>query len=167
MQLVDLVNHFRLALPTNRRIMTLEKPLGYLLCQTLRGYRNYLVLKFKESGIDLSLEQFVMLHQISLKDDLTQQDLANHLQKDKSIILRQINALIDRNYVERLPDKIDKRKKKLVLTGDAHEILASAKEVAKSVSSELLSGVNDKDVDIFLTVLNRIRENGGPVEDFI
>jgi DNA-binding MarR family transcriptional regulator len=148
-------------------MMILEKPLGYLLCQTLRGYKNRLVLNFKEIGIGLSLEQFVILHQISIKDDLTQQDLANHLQKDKSIILRQINSLIDRNYVERSPDKVDKRKKKLVLTKDGREVLTSTEEIARNVSSELLSGVNNEDVDVFLTVLNKIQENGGQDGDFL
>jgi DNA-binding MarR family transcriptional regulator len=147
--------------------MTLEKPLGYLLWQTKRVYRNRLIAKLKEVNIDFALEHFVILHQISLKDDLTQQDLANHLQKDKSIILRQINLLIDKNYVRRLTHEDDKRKKILVLTKEGLAILASTKEIAKSVSSELLSGVNNKDVDVFLTVLNKIRENGGPVEDFL
>ena len=42
---------------------------------------------------------------------MIQQDLAHVLQKDKSIIVRQMNGLLDEKYVDRLTNTNDKRKK--------------------------------------------------------
>lgn len=139
--------------------MPSHKSLGYLLCQSKRIYRNLLMTKLKENGVDLGLEQFVILDKISLEEDLTQQDLANHLQKDKSNILRQINALIDRKYVERLRDGDDKRKKKLILTKDGQQILDLTRGIAQRVSAELLSGLDKDDLRVFMNVLEKIQEH--------
>lgn len=90
---------------------------------------------------------------------MTQQDLANHLIKDKSVVLRQINSLIEKRYVVRLPDKHDKRKKNLILTQKGVETLSVMKEIGKKVSDELFYGVNDKDIEGFKKVFDKIEEN--------
>lgn len=145
--------------------MSLSKPLVYLLGQTMRVFKHKLKSKFKENKIDLSLEHYVILLQLNHNENATQQDLANRFQADKSLVLRQIGALIEKRYVVRLPDKDDKRKKNLILTQKGHEILMKAKEIARFLSDELLEGLNDKEIDIFLKVLQTIQENSGLEED--
>jgi DNA-binding MarR family transcriptional regulator len=97
-------------------VMNKEEPLSRLLGLILRIYKNRLTALLKENNITLRPEQFMILHELSVGEDLTQQDLSNHLQKDKSIVLRQIATLMEAGYVIRLQDKVDKRKKKLSLT---------------------------------------------------
>lgn len=149
----------------NLENMSLEKPLGYLLGHTVRIYKNKLTSKLKENDAELSFEQYMILLQLRAREDLTQQDLANHLQKDKSIILRQINALIEKRYVIRLNDKVDKRKKNLIMTQKGYEALAISKAIAKKLSDELLSGVDSEDLQVFEKVLDVIRQNSGIEEE--
>ena len=145
--------------------MSLEKPLGYLLGQTMRIYKNKLLSRLKEVNTEINFEEFLLLLQLNERDNLTQQDLANHLQKDKSIILRQINTLIEKRFVVRLPDREDKRKKNLIMTQKGHESLLFAKEIGKNLSDELLLGLNTEDLQTFQKVLEKIWENGGFDED--
>ena len=139
----------------------MEKPLGYIIGQTKRVYRNKLTAKFKENDVDLSLGLYIIMIQIDLNEAVTQQHLADHLQKDKSVVMRQINALIEKGYVVRSWNKQDKRKKNLVLTPAGQEALKLTRSLARSVSKELLSGVDDEDQRIFEHVVQRILENGG------
>ncbi|MBN1924422.1 MAG: winged helix-turn-helix transcriptional regulator [Prolixibacteraceae bacterium] len=141
--------------------MNLETPLGYLLCRARRAYKNKLMMRYKENNIELSLDQFIILHQVGLNEEVTQQELADYLQKDKSIVLRQISALIDREYVIRSYDKKDKRKKNLLITSKGYKVLEISREVAKSVSGELLSGVRPQELHVFEVVMNKIQKNGG------
>lgn len=141
--------------------MQSEKPLGYILGQTAHVFKNKVIEKFKENKIGISFDHFIILHHLSLEEDLTQQDLANYLQKDKSIILRQINTLLNNRYVVRLPDKVDRRKKNLILTKKGVELLAFAKELGKTISDELLKGISQEEFDIFQKVMDKIQENGG------
>jgi len=145
--------------------MELNIPLGYLLGQSLRVFRNQLAFEFKEREIKLTLDQFVILHLLNANCDLIQQDLANQLQKDKSIIVRQINSLLENQYVIRLTNKEDKRKKNLILTKKGFEILNQMKEIASDLSGKLLSGVSVIDLGIFRDVLGKIHENGGSAEE--
>ncbi len=117
--------------------------------------------KFKENNVDLSLDQYILLFQINLNDSVTQQELADHLQKDKSVVLRQINVLIERGFVVRSWDVHDKRKKNLVLTEVGKKMLDDTIAFSGSVSDELFSGVSSEDKLIFENVIHRILENGG------
>ncbi len=143
------------------------KPLGYVLGLSLRVFLNQLVVEFRNREIELTFEQFVMLKMIDSNSDLIQQDIANHLQKDKSLIVRQMNGLLEKQYVVRLTNREDKRKKNLLLTPKGTEMMNRITELAFEVSNKLLAGVDEKDEEAFLRVLNKIQENGGSVEPFL
>jgi DNA-binding MarR family transcriptional regulator len=143
------------------------RPLGYLLGRSLKVFKHQVAAEFKNKEIELTFEQYVMLHMINSNCDLIQQDLANHLQKDKSLIVRQINGLIEKQYVVRHTNKEDKRKRNLILTQKGLEMMNQMTELALDVSRKLLSGISDNDYSTFRNVLNKIQENGGSVEEFL
>jgi len=147
--------------------MELNKPLGYMLGMTLRVFKTRMMIECKKKDIELSLEQFVILNMLNANCDLIQQDLANHLQKDKSIIVRQIDGLIEDQYVVRLTNKEDKRKKNLILTKKGFERLNEMERIASEVSKKLLTGVSDSELEIFKDVLVKIQENGELEEEAI
>lgn len=147
--------------------MELNKPLGYMLGMTLRVFKTRMMTECKKKDIELSLEQFVILNMLNANCDLIQQDLANHLQKDKSIIVRQIDGLIEDQYVVRLTNKEDKRKKNLILTKKGFERLNEMERIASEVSKKLLTGVSDSELKIFKDVLVKIQENGELEEEAI
>ncbi len=141
--------------------MNSEKPLTYLLGHTMKMVRFKLMEKFKENNLDLSIEQFTVLLYISEKPASTQQDLANHFLRDKSIITRQINTLIDMQYIERMQDDKDKRRKKLTLTPKGHEWLKTMKKLSYKISSELLEGISEEEFAHFEKVISKIQINTG------
>lgn len=143
------------------------KSLGYLLGRSLRVFKGQVAEELKNMDFELSLEQYVILYMINSSCDLIQQDLANHLQKDKSLIVRQIDGLIEKQYLVRLTNKEDKRKKNLILTPKGLEKMNQMNELVMEVSRKLLSGVSDSDYATFRSVLNKIQENGGSVEEFL
>ena len=143
------------------------KPLGYILGLPLRVFLNQVAVEFRNREIELTFEQFVMLRMIDSNSDLIQQDIANHLQKDKSLIVRQMNSLIEKQYVVRLANRKDKRKKNLILTSKGTEMMNRITELTFEVSNKLLAGVDEKDYEAFRRVLNKIQENGGSVEQFL
>lgn len=136
------------------------KPPGYILARSLQIFKNQMISEFRERKIELSFEQFVILHTMNSNCNLIQQDLANYLQKDKSIIVRQIDCLLDNKYVVRLTNEADKRKRNLILTENGIEILNQMKKIAQEVSNKLLSGVTENEIETFRKVLMKIQENG-------
>lgn len=143
------------------------KPLGYILGLPLKVFLNLVAVEFRNKEIELTFEQFVMLRMIDSNSDLIQQDIANHLQKDKSLVVRQMNGLIKKKYVVRLTNREDKRKKNLLLTPKGTEMMNRITELTFEVSNKLLAGVDAKDYEAFRRVLNKIQENGGSGEQFL
>jgi len=142
------------------------KPLGYLLGRSLRIFKNQMVSEFRKMDIELSFDHFVILHLLNSDCQLIQRDLASHLQKDKSIIVRQIDGLLENQFVERLTNKEDKRKKNLILTKKGFDILNQMKDIASEVSGKLLTDVSPDDFVVFQKVLMKIQENGESEDDF-
>src|ERR1035437_3578856 len=129
------------------------KPPGYMLARSLQVFKNLMISEFREKKIELSFEQFVILHTLNSNCNLIQQDLANYLQKDKSIIVRQIDCFLDNHYVVRHTNEADKRKRNLILTENGLELLNKMKEIALEVSNKLLSGVSENELETFRKVL--------------
>ena len=144
--------------------MEVTKPLGYLLSRSMRMFKNQVAAEFKSRGIELSFEQYVILHMINSQCDLIQQDPANYLQKDKSIIVRQIDSLIEKEYLVRQPNLEDKRKKNILLTEKGLVAMNEITQMAIEVSNRLLHGVSDEEFATFKLVLNKIQENGEKTE---
>jgi DNA-binding MarR family transcriptional regulator len=140
--------------------MESSKPPGYMLARSLQVFKNQMISEFREKKIELSFEQFVILHTMNSNCNLIQQDLANYLQKDKSIIVRQIDCLLENQYVVRHTNETDKRKRNLILTRNGIEILVKMKGIALEVSNKLLSGVSENELETFRKVLMKIQENG-------
>ena len=125
-----------------------------------------MVSEFRKMDIELSFDHFVILHLLNSDCQLIQRDLASHLQKDKSIIVRQIDGLLENQFVERLTNKEDKRKKNLILTKKGFDILNQMKDIASEVSGKLLTDVSPDDFVVFQKVLMKIQENGESEDDF-
>ncbi len=161
-KLVDFSNYFVLALcRRNRKVMKTQEPLTYLLGQTMKLVRHKLMVKFKESNLELTLEQYVMLFYINKNSASSQQDLANHFLRDKSIVTRQINTLIDLGYVMRTQDDDDKRKKHLQLTNVGIKTLELLKAKSVEVSTELLDGISQEELTNFENVIAKVQQNTG------
>lgn len=141
--------------------MPLNKSLGYMLGQAMRVYKIQVLSELKIQELELTFEQHVILHMLNSGSDLIQQDIANQLQRDKSIIVRQVNGLLDKQYVVQLTNKKDKRKKNLILTKKGYDILTLTRAISDRVSDKLLAGIDDHELQIFQNVLTKIRENGG------
>ena len=142
-------------------------PVSYMLGQTLKAFKNKMGTKLKENDVELSFELSITLFFLSCANkNPTQQDMAKLLQKDKSLILRQINTLIEKKYVVRIQDQSDKRKKKLILTKKGEDTLESMRNIGRQVEKELLCGIADKDLSLFREILSKIQSNAGLEEEY-
>ncbi len=81
---------------------------------------------FKQSGLDISPEQWTALFFLWQKDGVSQTDLCNFSYKDKTSVTRLINDLVAMGLVERIPSKMDKRVNFIYLTMKGRALEAKA-----------------------------------------
>ena len=125
----------------------------------MRILARNLGLALDAADVGVNVPQFGMLDFLLTNSEAVQTDLANHLHKDKSVILRQLDQLEQAGWVERQMDPEDRRRKNLVVTKAGREIHRKAAKLRDKVFEQVLEGVAQKDLETMLRVLQRMVEN--------
>ncbi|MEL6589814.1 MAG: MarR family transcriptional regulator, partial [Bacteroidota bacterium] len=86
--------------------------------------KDYSKRVIKEAGIDLTVDQWVLLKQLGEKPGLSQVELANATFKDPAAILRIIQILLRKNLVKRSARPEDKRTYEVYLTKEGEALVA-------------------------------------------
>lgn len=136
------------------------KPLGI----TFGSIKGVLVkpikLRLKSSGINNPLEQLIILRIVRYcSHSMVQQDIAELLGKNKSVIFRMVDALEREGLIRRISDIHDRRRNILEVTEEGNILIDRFYEMELKVSEELLKGVSDADADTFFKVIDQIRFN--------
>lgn len=119
-----------------------------------------MVLRMRQEGITHSMDQIVMLMIIRHEcETIVQQDLVDIMGKDKSVILRMVDVLETEGLLKRIVDSNDRRRNNLELTEKGLIMLDEVSQIEVQLSTELLQGVSDDDLDAFYRVVDKIRQN--------
>ncbi|WP_460670131.1 MarR family winged helix-turn-helix transcriptional regulator [Larkinella ripae] len=111
-----------------------------------------------KSGISLQLEQLPVLFVVNCSPDglLSQQDIANLLQKDKSGIQRSIRTLERDGYLRVTPDSIDRRKNLIKLTPAGKLTIEKVMETAKQLDEEITNQLEPEEVATLLRLVRKV-----------
>jgi len=109
-------------------------------------------------GFTLQIEQFPILFIIYFSEDnlLSQQDIANMLQKDKSGIQRSIRTLERDGYLRIVSDDVDRRKNLIQLTPAGKLVVEKVIETAEVMDKQVTDQLSAEELASFLTTLRKI-----------
>jgi DNA-binding MarR family transcriptional regulator len=114
---------------------------------------------FKQSGVDITIEQWSVLYHLWKEDGLSQQQLCDATFRDKPSITRLVDNLEKLGLVKRMADKTDRRVNKVFITPEAQKLQELSMEVANRTLNEALAGVTNGQIEIAKEVLNMVYEN--------
>jgi DNA-binding MarR family transcriptional regulator len=114
---------------------------------------------FKQSGVDITIEQWSVLYHLWKQDGLSQQQLCDATFRDKPSITRLVDNLEKLGLVKRMADKADRRINKVCITPEAQKLQELSMEVANRTLNEALAGVTNGQIEIAKEVLNMVYEN--------
>lgn len=136
-----------------------------LIQKTEKLLNDFFNKQLHEKGIDIKSEHWMILKSLELNSKLTQQEIADKHNKDKTYITRAVDFLETKNWVKRLSCKTDRRNKFVKLTQEGKAfILQNETLINKFIINEIYSVVSEKEMmqlysslNIFyLKLLNRI-----------
>lgn len=135
----------------------------YLLVSAVGKLRNRLhrLLKQKyssESGIKLTVEEFILLDMIDARTDQILQNIAIATGKNKSVAMRMIDSLEAKGLVKRTVNPDDRRENLLSTTEKGKEVVTLYLDIEKKLSEELLAGIAPEKLSVFAEVLAKISE---------
>lgn len=135
--------------------------LSYLLMKVSRNLKNCLDKKLNE--YDITAAQFSVLNQIANKNGLiTSAEVASNLDSDRPTISGIINRLEEKNLLEKITNKEDKRSAYLRLNEDSVELVKELRKVSDQLNYEIFSDFNDDELvnikEYFLKVIEKIEK---------
>jgi MarR family transcriptional repressor of mepA len=109
-------------------------------------------------GFTLQIEQFPVLFVAYFSGDdlLSQQEIANMLQKDKSGIQRSIRTLERDGYLRVAADSVDRRKNLIRLTPAGKMVIEQALQITATMDQQVMSQLSEAEREAFLATTRKI-----------
>ena len=123
-----------------------------LLIDLQRLFKNEVTFK------DISYSQILAL--ISISDGgVEMSTLSWDLALDNSTVTRLVNRLEKKNLVVRVPDQLDHRIKRVVLSNKGKKLFSEVIPVMELTRDQLRKGITEKEVELLRSVLSKIYKN--------
>ena len=113
----------------------------------------------RKHGVPLTPEQFMLIDLLWNLGEMTQQELADLMQKDKNSVTSLVDAIERKGFVVRRQSKTDRRSNTLVLTEKAELLKPGAKENGISILDKILEGISEEELRAFLATLRKLTLN--------
>lgn len=140
----------------NRCDCPIEHSIGCLTNQTALASRAFLIRRFEQSGIDMTVEQFKVMVVLWKEGSSTQQEIADFVGKDKTSVTRLITGLEKRSLIRRCVDNADKRCNLVTLTPQGKHLEAPTMAVISDAIAELHRGIDPDDLAVTIRVLHTL-----------
>ena len=114
---------------------------------------------FKESNVEITIEQWSVLYHLWKQDGLSQQQLCDATFRDKPSITRLVDNLEKLVLVKRVASKDDRRMNMIYLTKEAQVLQEQTMALANQTLNEALGGVTIEEIEIAKMVLQKVYDN--------
>jgi len=134
--------------------------IGLHLDLVLRKIQDAYLRTFEELGVDMSIEQWVVLHRIyELGDEASQREIVRTNFRNRATTSRIIGRLEGKNWITKTRFEGDQKRFKLELTTKGKAIIDLVLPHAVDLRKLAINNLHVSEFDIFLKVLDQIGEN--------
>ena len=139
--------------------MLLSKEIAVELNLTGCKLKQFIAAKLRQMEVPLTPEQFILIDLLWNQGSMSQQQLADQMQKDKNSVTKLVDALDRKGFVVREQNRQDRRSNTLVLTEKAEGLKHGAKQKGISILDEMLVGISEEELRSFLVTLHKLNRN--------
>ena len=133
--------------------------LGMLIQSAQNSMTKRFVQNVLNSGLDISMDQWIVLGPIWQLESPSQKDLGEICLRDKPTITRIIDSLEEKSLVVRVSDQIDHRIKRVILTNAGKQLFYDVLPIMEKTREEVRGQISEEEIEIFKNVLSKIIKN--------
>lgn len=137
----------------------LQDVLFYSLESAIKAYRRFAQARLHAAGIDITIDQWLVLKTIHESPDVTLHQVGAAVFKDFASVTRIVQLLERKGLLRRNPHPNDGRRSELVLTGAGESVIRTVEPIAQANRGRALDGIDPEDIARLRAVLKRISEN--------
>ena len=120
---------------------------------------KYFAKELTRNGINLTPEQYLVMDILWDAEVMSQQAIADIIQKDKNSVTKFIDSLEKKGLVYRQVNKTDRRVNNIVVSEEGIKLKARTTEVAIGMMRNVLKDIKEEDLMALDKVMNQIKEN--------
>ena len=136
-----------------------KKTVGYLLERTTRVVKLSFHKAFKDLGIDMTPEQWVLLESLYERNDQSQKELADESFKNAPTISRILDVISKKGWVERRPTAQDRRVFEIHLTDSGKKTVQMLKSKVNEIRRQGWENLDEEEYKTFIRIMNQIFSN--------
>jgi MarR family transcriptional regulator, transcriptional regulator for hemolysin len=136
---------------------SLNREFAFMLNDVARMLRTYADHKAAQFGITRA--QWVVLVRLDRSEGLKQSELAEVLDLQPISLTRLLDRLCECGLIERRPDPVDRRAKRLFLKPAARPLLDKLGDLGEELMATALNGVERDSVERMVAQLGIVKEN--------
>jgi DNA-binding MarR family transcriptional regulator len=146
---------------TGDEALPLARSVGYQVRMTHRALQRYLQIKIKPHGVTLG--NWYFLRALWHEDGLTQRELSRRIGTREPTTMTAILAMEASGLVKRVRNSDDRRKQNVFLTAKGRRLKSKLLPLAREVVTTATSGLNEREIGLFLGFLGAVQRNLGPL----
>lgn len=120
---------------------------------------KYFAKELSSNNINLTPEQYLVMDILWDAEVLSQQAIADIIQKDKNSVTKFIDSLEKKGLVYRQVNKTDRRVNNIVVSEEGMKLKSRTTEVAISMMRNVLNNIKEEDLVALDNVMNQIKYN--------
>ena len=115
--------------------------------------------ELSKNNINLTPEQYLVMDILWDQGTLSQQAIADIIQKDKNSVTKFIDSLEKKGLVSRVVNKNDRRINNIIVSEEGLKLKDKTTELAINMMQNVLADISEDDLLIFDKVMNQIKSN--------
>lgn len=139
--------------------MLLSKEIAVELNLTGCKLKQYIAAMLKMQDVPLTPEQFLLIDLLWNQGEMSQQQLADKMQKDKNSVTKLVDAIERKGFVIRKQNSSDRRSNTIVLTEKAELLKNEAKQKGILILDNMLEGITEEELRSLLGILHKLNSN--------
>jgi DNA-binding MarR family transcriptional regulator len=145
-------------MPNRPRKLRLHEYLPYRLSVATNAVSR-LIAGAYESKFALRIPQWRLIAVLADEGPLTQQALCGRTIMDKVTVMRAAQSLLRRRLIKRVPNALDRRSHRLVMTAAGHRLYEQIVPLALEYQARLLTGIDRADIVRLEQMLKRLEKS--------
>lgn len=134
--------------------------IGLHLDLVLRKIQKAYLRAFDELGVEVTIEQWVIMHQIyELGDEASQREIVKGNFRNRATISRVIGGMERKGWITKTRFDGDQKRFKLELTEEGRKIIELTLPSALNLRKLAVKNIDPKEFETFLRVLDQMGEN--------
>ena len=126
---------------------------------TARRIRQYGQNVLKSHGIDITIEQWLVLNVVNENKGISQISIGEKLVKDKPTISRMVNQLEKKEFIVKNLSSTDSRKVELSISKKGEALINTLYPIVEKIRLTGLSKLSEKENESIESILNKIKNN--------